>query len=158
MPQFFESQPPPFVIPGMLEAEALTVRAKSPNVFIQKQETKGFAGRWTQDSHLFGMTYMTGDWVEWFLPKTPGQFELSVYMTKSNDYGIVQFSVNGQKIGPEIDLWNANAVVPTGKILLGEIAIGEFVPILKMEVIGKNSSNTSPHVYFGIDGILLEKK
>jgi hypothetical protein len=159
VPGLLEKERAAYTVPNLIEAESLTMKAKSQNIFLQKQETRGFHGRWTGDTHFFGMAYAANDWVEWLLPNAgAGRFQLIAYLTKSNDYGVIRFLVDGKPVGEPIDLYNANIVVPTGKIVVGEFQASSFTPVLRLEVVGKNAANPSSHYFFGLDGIVIEKK
>ncbi|MDB5038884.1 MAG: hypothetical protein JWQ35_2412 [Bacteriovoracaceae bacterium] len=158
-PYLTEKTKPVFIIPGLIEAENLQVRGKSPNLFFQIQPTKDFPnGSWTKDSHMFGMADRMDDWIEFSLPiSQAGKARLNVYLTRSNDYGIIQFLLNGKKIGAPVDLWTPDSVTDTGKITLGEFDLPAGTSILRIEVTGKNPKNESPHYFFGMDGLVIEK-
>ena len=86
------------------------------------------------------------------------KYKVIVYATRSWDYGIVRFSVNGAKAGDDVDLFNSKgrAVAATGPIALGvfEPVNGRFT--IRAEVVGGNAKSEGNKSYFGLDCIVLE--
>jgi len=78
---------------------------------------------------------------------------LSTQFTKAVDYGIVQLALEGQKLGPPIDLFN-NGVIGTGELDLGthELAAGEHR--LSVEILGANEQAVRSYM-FGLDYVKL---
>ena len=80
---------------------------------------------------------------------------MTAYLTKSNDYGVIQFWLNGLKIGDPIDLFDPKPdgtrfhAAQFGETDLGFIEIIDGVNELKVEVVGKNPDSSGHHV--GID-------
>jgi hypothetical protein len=146
-------------IPDLIEAESLKIIQKNPDLFLQIQDTSTFSnGKWSEDKHFFGMAYAPSQGVEWALPLPgAGTYQLSLFLTRSTDYGQIQLYVDGKPLGEVIDLWSESGVVPTGKQIIGAFQSSKTVSTLKLEVVGKNPRNSSPHYFFGIDGILLER-
>jgi hypothetical protein len=83
-----------------------------------------------------------------------GKYAVSVGLTKAGDYGIVQLSLDGKKVGEPLDLYNAG-VIHSGPISLGchDLAKGEHK--LTVEILGANPQ-AKPSYMFGIDGIDLK--
>lgn len=145
-------------IPDLVEAEDLKFSNKSPNLNCQNQDTSTFEGAWSKNSHLFCTSQKPREWVEFEIPSLyKGKFDLSVYLTKSYDYGIVRFLVNGKKIGQDIDLYSGGLVLATDKISLGSASMKKDSNLLRIEIVGKNEDNTTSNYHFGIDGVLFEK-
>jgi len=73
--------------------------------------------------------------------------------TKWSDYGIFQLSVNGQKLGPPIDLY-APAITAADPIDLGVLDLDAHKDYtLTVEVVGKNQASKS--YGFGLDYLKL---
>ncbi len=155
--------PPPFKIEGAIECEGLTVTAQTPGITVGPQDMSEFDGRaWSGDSHLWVQARKPGDFVELSVPtgagpegKTP--VKVTLYATKSWDYGIVKFSVNGKEAGKPIDLFSGER----GKCLpSGPIELGVFTPVggkltLRAEVAGGNERALGTRSFVGLDCVVL---
>ena len=78
-----------------------------------------------------------------------------LYATKSWDYGILRFSVNGQAAGKDYDAYSPEAV------LSEPIELGTFEPkdgqfLLRVEVVGANPAARGSKAYFGLDAVKVE--
>jgi hypothetical protein len=80
-----------------------------------------------------------------------------VYATRSWDYAIVHFSLNGEKTGPDVDLYNTKGrqVAKTGPIDLGQTAAKEGKILLRVDVVGANPKSEGTKSLFGLDCIVL---
>ena len=83
-----------------------------------------------------------------------GGYEVSVALTKARDYGIVQFYLDGKKVGEPIDLYNPD-VIPAEPIVLGthHLTAGEHK--LTVEIVGANPKAVKSYM-FGLDEILFK--
>jgi hypothetical protein len=115
-------------------------------------------GHWDQGNHLFAQNTQVNDWVRFQLSvPISGQYKLQVYLTRANDYGVVTFFLNGQKINKKIDLWAEDGVIrPTGAIDLGVYPL-KTMNKFTIQVISHHPNNHAPHYQFAIDKIILEK-
>jgi hypothetical protein len=112
--------------------------------------------KWTNDDHLWWTDGKPGDKLELILPvEEAGAYELSVTLTKAPDYGIVQLTMDGKKIGEAIDLFDKEVILsdPIGLGVL-ELAAGEHV--LGVELVGANEKAVKAYM-FGIDEIRAKK-
>ncbi len=143
---------------GLVEAEDLAVAGQSRPFSFWLQPTSGFRGaRWSKDAHMMAFQSRRGDWIELELPRTEsGAHRLELFLTRAADYGIVAVSLNGARVGEEIDLWSNRGVVPTGAIALGVVELQGRGDVLRFEVIGSNPKASAPFFQFAIDGIRLE--
>jgi hypothetical protein len=84
-----------------------------------------------------------------------GAYRLVLQLTKAPDYGIVQLSLDGQKLGEPIDLYHPD-VVPSGALALGtrDLKAGEHE--LTVEIVGANPKAVKAYM-FGLDYLKLEK-
>lgn len=144
---------------GLVDAEELRVVAMSREFNFWLQPTSGFTeGRWSKDGHMFGYGTRKGDWIDFELPAVEaGSYRLELFLTKSADYGIVAVSLNGARVGPEIDLWSYG-VVPTGPLDLGAVQLGGSKNVLRLQVTGTNPEASAPFFQFGFDGLRLTKQ
>jgi hypothetical protein len=153
--------PSPARIIVTIEGENLTVLKKSGPFSVAPQPMLVFSdkqNKWSGDSQLFGMATKNGDWVELGLPvKSEGTYRLVVYLTKADDYGVVQFHLNGKPIGPPIDGFNAR-VIATGPIDLGPAELKAGLATLRIEVVDTNPRSVRNRYMWGLDCVRLEKE
>ncbi len=145
--------PPRKRLLGVVEGEEMKVLTKTAGD-AREQDLSGRDGTWSNDAHLWWTGAKPGDKLELALPvETSGKYALEVHLTKARDYGIVQLSLDGQKLGEPIDLYGSK-VVPTGAIKLGahELAAGEHK--LTIEITGANEKAVKNHM-FGLDYVKL---
>jgi hypothetical protein len=157
--------PPPFAIEGAIEIESLPVAAKSEGLNTVIQDMRGFAaGRWSGEKQLWVQARKAGDFVEIDLrPLGPGGPQsITLYATKSWDYGIVRFSINGKPAEcGDVDLYSG----AHGRCEPAEIHLGFFTPEktesgprlrLRAEVVGKNPASEGTASFFGLDAVKIE--
>jgi hypothetical protein len=142
--------------------------AKSEGLVVAPQDMTGFAHKaWSDDTQLWVQGRNVGDFVELeiIVPhwRPPGTQRLTLYATKSWDYGIVKFTVNGKAAGPEggkaVDLFSGQhgKAVATGAIELGEFSPDkDGVLILRAEVVGGNPKAEGTKAFFGLDCVVAE--
>jgi len=144
----------PVVIKNAIEGEKLKIVAKDTTGPCDAQDLTSFGSLWSNNSHLWFRPGKAGEWVELELPiAQDGSFKLVVYGTRAGDYGIVQYWLNGKKVGSPIDGYDPE-VVPTKRIELGQVDVKKGKARLKMEVIGKNTRSTG--FMAGLDCVVLE--
>jgi hypothetical protein len=144
------------VVKGALECETMKVAALSPGLTAEVQSGGLKQGAWSGDAQLFVHGRAIGDFVELQVPvRQAGRRHVILYATKSYDYGIVRFSVDG-KPAKEVDLWNPEPIA-SGPIDLGVFDLKPGSCVLRAEVIGTNPNSTGSKFYFGLDCVVLEK-
>lgn len=149
--------PPPFRIEGAVEGEALQIVAQTPGLTVGPQ------GLWkkdtySNDTHLWVQARKVGDFIEVRVPnEKPGKRAVTVYFTKSWDYGVVRCSINGKPAGEAIDTFNTagRELGATGPVQLGEHDLGRTF-VLRIEVTGTNERSAAPHYFFGLDAVVVE--
>jgi D-arabinan exo alpha-(1,3)/(1,5)-arabinofuranosidase (non-reducing end) len=147
--------PPPQRIAGAIECETMKIVAKSPNTPAELQSGALSEGEWSNGAQLWVRGNKPGDFVELAIPgPDAGAKKLTLYATKSWDYGILRFSVNGQRAGKDFDSYSPSV------ILSGPIALGTFEPkdgrfLLRVEVVGGNPESKNSKSYFGLDAVSL---
>ncbi|MCC6679164.1 MAG: DUF2961 domain-containing protein [Phycisphaerales bacterium] len=157
--------PPPFKIEGAIECEGMQVLAKSDGLPVVPQDMDGYGKKaWSGDSHLWVQGRRVGDFVEVAIPAGDGPEaraarRVTLYATRSWDYGIVRFTVNGKPAGPAegIDLYSGGRgkVVATGPIELGTFTPVDGRLVLRAEVIGGNAKSEGSRSFFGLDAVVL---
>ena len=130
---------------------------KMPKGRLQIQDLTHFKkGVWENDDHLWWTGAKPGNKLELKVAaETAGKYSLTVTMTKAPDYAIVQYYLDGKKIGEPIDLY-ATSVEPTGKVKLGDFDLSAGEHVLTVEIVGANPKAKKSYM-FGLDRILIEK-
>ena len=149
------TMPPPYHMAGAIECETMKIVAKSPNTPAEPQSGALAEREWSNDAQLWVRGNKQGDFVELAIPAADaGAKKLTLYATKSWDYGILRFSVNGQRARKDYDSYSPKV------ILTGPIELGKFQPkdgqfILRVEVVGGNPESKNSKSYFGLDAVTL---
>ena len=143
-------------IKDAIECEDMKVISKSDHIQISTQSAGLSEGSWSNNTQLFLQCTQPGDKLELSIPvQERGRYHVLLYATKSYDYGVIRFMVNGQQ-GKDVDLWSEKPV-PTGAIDLGEFDLGQGNSVLRAVVIGTNPKSTGSHYFFGMDCVVLKK-
>lgn len=142
-------------ITGALECESLKVLGHSPDLKIETQDTGLKEGQWSGGRQLFVQATNVGDYVELEVPAGGDQpRKLALHQTRSADYGILRFAVNGQTAGTDCDTYNPIAVAG------GPVELGVFTPregkfVLRIEVVGANPASIGKRYFFGLDCVAV---
>ena len=143
-------------IAGAIECETMKVLAKSDGAACSTQANYPFPeGQWSKEAQLFVQAKKPGDFVELLVTeKAEGPKKVVLYATKSYDYGVLRFTVNGRQAEKEFDCYAPEPVL-SGPIVLGvfEPKDGQFT--LRVEVTGTNPASKGPKYYFGLDAVTL---
>jgi len=145
----------PFRLKGAIECESLKITGKTADVPAEHQSHALPEGEWSGETQLFVHGKRVGDFVELEIPtRQTGKQRLTLYATKSWDYGVLRFSVNGEITGKDFDAFAPQAV------LSGPIDLGVFEPrdgryLLRVEVVGANPKSKGSQAYFGLDAVTL---
>ncbi len=146
-------QPPAKKNPGAIEGETMKIFSKTGGD-PQEQDMTGFGDRWSNDAHLWWINAKLGDELVLALPvKESGNYKLLAQLTKAVDYGIVQFALDGQKLGRPIDLYH-DGVVPTGELDLGRLELTTGDHKLSVKITGANEKAVKAYM-FGLDYVKL---
>jgi hypothetical protein len=156
--QNIPSPPPPFKIAGALEGEGLKILGKSGDFEAGPQNMTEFAdGKWSGNSHLWVRPPKEGAWLDLALPvPADGKYRVVVYLTRARDYGVLQFHLNGERLGKPIDCFNADRVVSTGAIDLGAVELKKGTATLRGEVVGTNAKSVGLRYMWGLDCVVLK--
>lgn len=151
--------PPPRKIAGAIECEDLKVTSSSPGVTWESQGGYG-PDLWSGAKHLWVRGKKVGDAIEIAVPTTiDGDAVIELHATKSWDYGIVKFTINGEPAGAEMDLYSGSReVLAIGPISLGthHIKGGSFT--LRCELVGANPKSEGSRSFFGLDAVVVKPK
>ena len=140
-------------IKGAIEGEGLKIVSKTRGN-PQEQELSIFGGHWSNDAHLWWTDAKPGDKLTLELPVAkPGKFRLMMNMTKAPDYGVVQLSLDGKKLGDPIDLFHPS-VIPSGEVEMGMHELSAGSHALLVEITGANDKALKSYM-FGLDYVKL---
>ncbi|MBK8978480.1 MAG: DUF2961 domain-containing protein [Planctomycetes bacterium] len=143
------------VVPGMLEGEAMTVVDRSPDLAVEDQ---GLRGRWSGGRHLWVRARDVGDFVELSaVPPGPGRYRARLVLTQSGDYGTVRIWLQGRTVADAIDTFS-RTLAPMAPLDCGELEVGDEPLRLRVEVVARSPGAADPGTFFGIDGLVLERR
>jgi hypothetical protein len=148
--------PGEFRIEGAVECETMALAAKSPDLKVEAQNAGLREGQWSGGRQLFVQATNVGAFVELAVPVQGDRSRaVTLYGTKSHDYGILRFAVNGQPAGSDYDAYRPEAAAS------GPIELGSFEPkdgkfLLRAEVVGANPESKGPRYFFGLDCVVFK--
>lgn len=143
------------VFKGAVEIKEALIVSKPSWITLKPQNLKAWKlkGNWSLGDHLLFKNSKEGDVLEFSIPaSSPVAEVLTLHATKSNDFGILRFTVNGKPAGKEVDFY-APKPVSSGAIKLGTFDPVDGAYLLKVEVVGKNSKSSD--AFFGLDCVTL---
>ncbi len=149
------TQPAAKKVPGVIEGEQMKILSQTSGN-PREQDMTGWGKQWSNDAQLWWTGAKPGDRLELDLPVTKaGKYQLLAQFTKAVDYGIVQLSLDGEKLGQPVDLFH-DGVVATGELDLGthELSAGEHK--LAVEITGANPKAVKSYM-FGLDYMKLKE-
>ena len=136
-----------------VECESMKVISKPEGIILKPQLLKQFKSSWSGDQHLLVKGSQVRDVVEFRFPaQSPVAEKLLLHATKSYNFGMLRFTVNGKPTGEDVDLY-APKPIPSEPIELGVFTPADGAYILRVEVVGKNPKSTG--TLFGLDCITL---
>ncbi len=133
---------------NLVEGESLVEQAKASEGPVLTQD-----GSWSGGKQFWWQPQAEGGSLE--LPvsvQEDGDYELTLLMTHSWDYGIYQALIDGKPAGVPMDLWSESVKTEEHIFAAGTLTAGPHV--LKFENKGKNKE--SDGYYFGLDGFILQ--
>jgi hypothetical protein len=110
---------------------------------------------WSENSQLWWRNGEEGDelFTRFILNET-GSFNVSANLTKAPDYGIVQFYLNGEAVGPEFNGYNSDGVI-TQEVNFGTQVLSEGENILSVKILGADEQS-KPGNMTGIDWVKFQ--
>ncbi len=142
------------VIPGAIEGERLKIKSVSSGG-THIQPTSEYKDRWSRSLHLWWIAEKENQTLTLeFESTTAGTYEIFAGMTRAVDYGIVEFSVNDNRIAKQFDLFDMDRVSATGPQSLGQHALKAGTNQLTVHMVGANEAAIKKYM-FGLDYIYL---
>lgn len=136
------------------EGEDLELIKKSADTRVQRIARVG-GGTWSGGAQFWWRDGKPGDEVVFAIPvSNAGEYSLSVRLTKARDYGIVQFSLNGEKLGEPVDLYSPDVVLTDELTLAEKLDLEAGRHELGVRLAGANPKALPRHM-FGLDYVLL---
>jgi hypothetical protein len=133
-----------------LEAEtAEIVERRGVQTNVQRMEEFG-RGNWSGDAQLH-VGGKPGDALIFALPvaKTD-RYQLGVYLTMAPEFGRIQPSLDGERLGEPLDLY-APRVIASGRVILTTRTLQAARHTIRFEIVGKDPKSTGTD--FGVDCI-----
>lgn len=141
-------------VANAIEGEALTGSTRVSAGQLRTQSMLDFDSVWSDDSQLIWVGQAAGDTLTLtFSAPKAGAYDVSLSLTKANDYGQAAFQINGQTVGGVFDGYS-DKVVSSGPVTLGRIQLPAGPSELTVVVPGKNAA--SANYQFGLDAIVLD--
>jgi WD40 repeat protein/Tfp pilus assembly protein PilF len=142
-----------FVVKDVIEAEWLpVVEAKQSSVNPQNMSPWG-AEKWSKGHQILCRAARGGSVVLEVAAPAKGDYRLDIYFTKAPDFGIVEVSVDDQKVGRPFDSFEPD-VIPSGKITVGTVTLDKGPHRIRFTAVDKNPK--SSNYFMGIDCLKLE--
>lgn len=142
--------------PNAVEVNKKSVTKKPDHVVAKPQNLKrlNLKGSWSLDDQLLFRNTRIGDIVEIRISAPDSAAKtLTLHATKSRDYGIVKFSVNGKPAAANVDFYSGEKATSYGPIVLGTFAPVDGAYVLRAEVADKNEASMG--TFFGLDCVTL---
>ena len=138
-------------VTGAIEGESMKILSKTAGNAASQKMNPFPKDKWSGIDHLWWTGAKPGDRLTLELPvKSPGTYELYTVMTRARDYGIVQVSLDGKRIGKPIDLYHAPDVITTGVLSLGTHELKSGPHRITIEIVGANPKAVKAYM-FGLD-------
>ncbi len=113
---------------------------------------------WGADARqLLGKPTKPGQWADVLIPVSQaGKWCVRARLTQSPASGIVQFTLNGEPAGKEVDLFAAETA-PLTAVELGEHTLPKGEVNLRIETVGRSPNAPKPGFQFGIERVVLRR-
>jgi hypothetical protein len=135
-----------------IEAESLPFETRG-DLSAAPQQMRGFgSGIWSGDAQIWAQGRVGGALVLKFEVKEPGPRELKAYMTLAPEFGKVNFSVDGKRLGDTFDGF-APLVAASGPVSLGRLDLSRGVHTIEFTLVGKNEESKGTSL--GVDCVSL---
>lgn len=124
------------LVAGAIEGESLKATVSGGQT--RPQEMNPFKGdTWSNGAQLWWTGGRVGDKLTLDLPAFTGTVDVDVVLTIARDYGIVQLSLDDQKLGGPIDLFHPE-VITTGVLSFPKLEVTGNKHSLTMQIVGAN--------------------
>ncbi|MCA8978081.1 MAG: DUF2961 domain-containing protein, partial [Planctomycetes bacterium] len=146
---------PVFVAAGVLEGESLRVAAMTGGSH-EAQDMSFRENTFSRDGQRWWRDGKPGDTLVLAVPvEAAGDYRISAAFCMARDYGIVQLTLDDQKLGEPIDGYG-EGVTSSGSRELGTCRLEAGEAMLRVTILGSNE-NAVPRHMFGLDYLRLER-
>jgi len=83
----------------------------------------------------------------------PGRYALAIDFTRAPDFGIVEVSLGGSKLGERFDGYSP-AVIPSGEVAFGAVELSQGKHRIRFTAVDRNAKATN--YFMGIDRLKLK--
>jgi hypothetical protein len=130
---------------------------EAPAGNFSSQELKvTIAGKEQESTQLWWTDAKPGDKITFALDvEKDGKYRLSALLTKAKDYGIVQFYLDGEKIGDPVDLYSPKVVATDPALVLATRELKAGRHKVDVEITGANPKAEQSYL-FGLHRFILE--
>ncbi len=144
-------------VEGAIELEDLKPTARSEGLSGGRQvpHARFHPDRFSGRAHYFVSGRRTGDFVEFTIPEQYKPRRVVLHLVRSFDFGIVQLSVNGRKVGSPIDLYESDPAT-ISQVDLGEVTPAGNTITLRVELVDRNPQSRGSGTFFGLDCVELK--
>jgi len=142
-------------VEGALEGENMTILATSHGE-AKVQQLGQLGGDWSGNAQLWWTGAEPGAVLDLEIPvQHEGPYNITLQLTKAQDYGIVSLSLDGKALGEDIDLYH-DVPQATGALDMGQFHLEEGKHVLQVRIVGANEQAEKAYM-FGLDYLLLER-
>lgn len=148
------SGPPVFVAENALEGEDLRIVGCDAGTH-EVQDIGIYERMFSRDKHRWWRNGAPGQALVLAVPvAAAGRYRVTAAFVLANDFGIVQLSLGGQRLGEPVDGYQEQ-IGSTGPVVLGEVTLPAGDAELRLELTGKNTAAKPSHMV-GLDYLRLE--
>ena len=105
--------------------------------------------QWSGERHLFMNPTAPGDFVEFKLEQKYKPQQITLYVTKSFDFGFMDVSVNGKPTHERFDLYRPRPIVTP--LDWGVHQPKDNLIVIRAEFAGRNTRGRGPRSFMGLD-------
>ena len=138
--------------PSPIEAESLAFETRGGLSALPDRVGRFGFGIWSGDEQVYAHGRPGSSLVLKVDVKETGPKDINVYMTFSVDYGKVDFSVDGMRVGQTFDGF-APVVAASGPISLGRLVLSQGAHTIEFTLVGKNEESKGTGL--GVDCLSL---
>jgi len=144
-----------YKVKNAIEGEAMKILSLTGGKAASQKMTPFPKDKWSGVDHLWWINGKPGDilTLELNVAKA-GNYEIHAVLTKALDYGIVQLSLDGTKLGKPIDGFHAKVVITTGVLKLAKHKLAAGKHKFTIEITGTNPKAIKRYM-FGLDYVKL---
>lgn len=149
----YQVLPPVRKVAGAIEGESLPIMGTIGGK-AEVQDMVVFGGDWSGDAQLWWRDAQPGNRLQLDLVVTnAARYEIWGQFTKARDYGIVQFGLDGLKLGAPIDFYH-DGVISSGEVKLGVLTLTAGAHPFEVQITGANERAEKSYM-FGLDYLRL---